>query len=100
MMKCFLLPTLLLVLPPSLPAAERVVVEIGVAGMSCEFCAYGVRKNLKKIPGIEQAVVSLEAGMARIVMAPGQAADVEVLRRAINAAGFTPEEVHTASPAK
>lgn len=96
----FLLPVLLLVLPPSLPAAERAVVEIGVAGMSCEFCAYGVEKHLKKIPGVEQAQVSLDAGMARIVMAPGQAAGVEVLRRAINAAGFTPEEVHTSPPAK
>lgn len=99
-MKHFFFSMLLMAMPLSLPAAEPVVMEIGVAGMSCEFCAYGVEKNLKKIPGVEQAQVSLDAGKARIVMAPGKAADVAAVRQAINAAGFTPGAVHSGASAK
>ena len=100
MMKHFLLPVLLLLLPLSLPAAEPQVMEIGVAGMSCEFCAYSVEKNLKKLTGVDQAQVNLDAGKARIVMAPGQATDVEAVRQAIKAAGFTPGEIQIGAPAK
>lgn len=99
-MKRYLLLAWLLIIPLSVPAAQGQVVEIGVAGMSCEFCAYGVEKKLKGVSGVQQAKVSLDEGKARIVMAPGQAADLTTLRKAIEAAGFTPGEVHSESPVK
>ncbi len=99
-MKRYLLLAWLLIIPLSVPAAQGQVVEIGVVGMSCEFCAYGVEKKLKGVPGVEQAKVSLDDGKAWIVMAPGQVADLATLRKAIEAAGFTPGEVHGESQVK
>ena len=53
---------LFLVLPTTLwgaeaesKATERQVLEIQVKGMTCPFCAYGIEKNLGKLPGVENA---------------------------------------------
>jgi len=87
-----LFTALLLVLPTAW-AAERETVEIEVNGMTCQFCVYGTEKNLGKLPGVEQANVSLDKKLARIVMAPGEHADLEAINKAIVDAGFTPGAV-------
>ncbi len=73
-------------------ATPQEVLEIDVAGMTCAFCAYGVEKNLGKLPGVEQAQVSLEAKKARVVMKAGETPDETVIREIIRDAGFTPRE--------
>ncbi|KRT56625.1 heavy-metal-associated domain-containing protein [endosymbiont of Ridgeia piscesae] len=86
-----LLIGLLLVVPLSW-ADEPQVVEIEVTGMTCPFCVYGTEKQLNKLQGVESADVSLKNKRARIVMKPGESADLEAIRKAIVAAGFTPGE--------
>ncbi len=73
-------------------ATPQEVLEIDVAGMTCAFCAYGVEKNLGKLPGVEQAQVSLEAKKARVVMKAGETPDETTIREIIRDAGFTPRE--------
>ncbi len=73
-------------------ATPQEVLEIEVAGMTCAFCAYGVEKNLGKLPGVDQAQVSLEAKKARVVMKAGETPDETVIREIIRDAGFTPRE--------
>lgn len=80
----------LLLLLPAAWAAEQEVVEIEITGMTCPFCVYGTEKNLGKLPGVEQATVSLNKKMARIIMTPGEHANMESINKAIVDAGFTP----------
>lgn len=83
---------LLLTVSPGWARAQQVV-EIEVTGMTCPFCVYGTEKNLNKLQGVESADVSLKNKRARIVMKQGESADLEVIRKAIVDAGFTPGEV-------
>ncbi len=48
------------ILPLSLFAAGEQVIDIDIEGMSCKFCAYSVQKNLKKLPDVESASVSID----------------------------------------
>lgn len=85
----------MLLFPLSLMAAGEQVVDIDIEGMSCKFCAFSVQKNLSKLPGVDKAEVSIDDKRAHIVMAPGQHADVEILKQKITDSGFTPVKVTT-----
>lgn len=77
---------------------DQQVLEIQVQGMTCPFCAYGIEKNLSKLPGVAKAQVSLEAKKVRVVMQPGQAPDEVRVRKVIVDSGFTPGEVTVHAP--
>ncbi len=96
---------LFLVLPATLwgaeaapKAAEQQILEIQVKGMTCPFCAYGIEKNLSKLPGVVKAQVSLEAKKVRVVMQPGRAPDEARVRKVIVDSGFTPGEAAVHAP--
>ena len=84
---------------PGLAQAQNVL-EIGVKGMTCSFCVYGLEKNLGKLEGVADVHVSLELGRARIVMATGHSPDLERICKAIVDAGYTPGDVQTPSEAR
>jgi len=71
-------------------ADPHAVLEIDIQGMTCPFCAYGITKNLIKLPGVDEAEVSLKAKKARVVMKSGQSPDEPRIREVIIDAGFTP----------
>ncbi len=73
-------------------AEPQEVLEIDVAGMTCAFCAYGVEKNLGKLPGVDKVQISLKAKKARVVMKVGETPDETTIREIIRDAGFTPRE--------
>jgi len=94
-MKKLLILISLLMLAPSLHAESNKVMELSVTGMTCPFCAYGIEKNLKKLPGVKQAEVSLEKNKARVIMEPGQSPNEASIREAITNSGFTPGDART-----
>lgn len=86
---------ILLLLPTLVVAGQQQVVTVEVKGMTCAFCVYGLTKNLKKIPDVQKAEVSLELKLARVTMMPGKKADIGIIKKAITKAGFTPGTVKT-----
>jgi len=74
-------------------AAERQIVELGVEGMTCKFCALNVKKNLSRIVGVKNAEVSLSDGKATIEIESGKNIDIPALKNKISELGFTPGKV-------
>lgn len=85
----------LLSLPVGGWAADQQVVEIGVSGLACPFCAYSLEKNLTKLPEVDSAEVNLAANSARVVIKIDHTADLEQIKRAVVQAGFTPGDTTT-----
>jgi len=70
-------------------AESQAVYEVGVDGLACPFCAYGVEKQLGKIDGVDSVETGIKAGLVVITMEPGATLDEDDARRAVEAAGFT-----------
>ena len=85
----------LLWLPTAVWAADQEVIEISVSGLACPFCAYGLEKNLAKLPEVDSAEVDLAASSARVVIKADHTANLEQIKLAIVNAGFTPGEATT-----
>lgn len=66
-------------------------VSIKVAGMSCGGCVRNVTGVLKALPGVTDADVSLDEGVARVSYDPASVT-VEQLRQAVIDAGFDSED--------
>lgn len=69
--------------------AEETHYLLGVNGMSCPFCVYGVEKQLKEISGVEEVNTDLATGNIWV-----EASDADVLsekstRQLLKDAGFT-----------
>lgn len=78
--------------PAPAPAAQAAgstdAIEVEVKGMACPFCAYGIEKKLRAIPGARRAKVDLEGGRARFEAPAGSVTEQQV-KQAIKDAGFT-----------
>ena len=70
-------------------------IDIGIGGMTCASCVSRVEKALKKVPGVQDAVVNLATESARIVVMPGDNLDAR-LRRAVRDAGYEPRAADAA----
>ncbi|HFE47982.1 MAG TPA: heavy-metal-associated domain-containing protein [Chromatiaceae bacterium] len=68
------------------------VVEIDVHGMTCGFCVDAVQRNLRKLPDVEKAEVSLKLKKVRI-HAKDNGLDIDRVRKTILDSGFTPIDV-------
>ncbi|MBW7859520.1 MAG: heavy-metal-associated domain-containing protein [Rhodocyclaceae bacterium] len=62
-------------------------VTIKVAGLSCGGCVRNVTGVLMALPGVVEASVSLDDGLARVAFDPG-VVTTEQLRQAVIDAGF------------
>jgi periplasmic mercuric ion binding protein len=67
-------------------------VEVQVNGMACPFCAYGIEKKLRAIPGARDVKVDLDAGRATFE-APSEAVTEQQVKQAIKDAGFSPGKI-------
>lgn len=65
-------------------------VTINVSGMSCGHCKAAVEKALKKISGVQEAVVNLEAKNVKVAY-DGAVVSVEAMKEAISDAGYQVE---------
>lgn len=65
------------------------VYRIGVDGLACPFCAYGIEKHLKALPGVKNLRISVNAGTVTVTMRDGATLSKDVANRIIKEAGFT-----------
>ena len=59
-----------------------------ISGMSCGHCKAAVEKALTGVPGVLQADVLLEEGVAVVAFDPGRV-NVERLKKQVEDAGYT-----------
>lgn len=71
-----------------------------VKGMSCPFCAYGLRKHLLAIPGVKSVRVDLNKSEATIDPKNGTHVSAAQIQQAIKDAGFTPGRIQCEVPQK
>ena len=62
---------------------------LGVKGVACPYCAFGVEKRLNKIDGVEDVVVDIGDSVVRVSMAEGTNLTEPKARKAVEEAGFT-----------
>jgi len=62
--------------------------KIPIAGMSCDHCVRTVSQALSSVPGVESAKVDLPGARAEVTVEPSRA-DLETLRTAVEAAGYS-----------
>lgn len=66
---------------------------VHIEGMACPFCAFGVEKQLKRVPGVKKAMANLGEGTATLTLKPGMQVDPERIRKAVKKAGFKVSEI-------
>ncbi len=63
--------------------------EIGVDGISCPFCSYGIEKELSRIKGVDKLGVDIKRGIVTVHMKAGASLDEARARKATKDAGFS-----------
>lgn len=84
------LPLLAQETPPH-DSAKQIVIRVD--GASCPFCAFGLEKRLGQIEGVAHVRIEMKAGEAIITLKKGAQISEQVLRQAVEEAGFTPREI-------
>ncbi len=62
---------------------------IGVDGLACPFCAYGIEKQLNRIEDVESLSTELKSGTVIITMQAGAVLTEARAKQAVEKAGFT-----------
>ncbi|MDT8320047.1 MAG: heavy-metal-associated domain-containing protein [Xanthomonadales bacterium] len=62
---------------------------LGVDGLACPFCAYGIEKRLHKVDGVADIQVDVADSVVRVTLREGKALTEEQARQAVEEAGFT-----------
>ena len=61
-------------------------IELDITGMTCDHCVNSVTNALKEVPGVSDAVVSLEDKQATVT---ADSVDVQALIAAVEEEGYT-----------
>ena len=92
-----------LLISPSFLAAQtagknelKPKVTVRVDGLTCPFCAYGLEKRIKEIPAVQESIISLEDGIVELIPRAGRHIDIDEVKAAVIAGGFTPRGVQVA----
>ncbi len=64
-------------------------VKMRVDGLACPFCAYGLEKKLKEVPGVSKIEIRVDDGLVLIDAEKDQDIALERLEPAVKDAGFT-----------
>jgi mercuric ion binding protein len=62
---------------------------LGVDGLACPFCAYGIEKRLNRIDGVIDVQVDVGESVVRVALNEGKTLTEERARQAVDEAGFT-----------
>ena len=63
--------------------------QLGVDGLACPFCAYGVEKKLSSIEGVEDIEVDIEKGQVIVTMTDDSPLTETLAGEKVEQAGFT-----------
>jgi copper chaperone len=61
-------------------------IELDITGMTCDHCVRSVTNALKDVPGVSDAVVSLDDKQATVT---AESVDIEALIAAVEEEGYT-----------
>ena len=70
-------------------AGEKATYAIGVDGLACPFCAYGIEKQLGRIAGVETVLTDIGSGTVAVTMEEGATLEEAAATNAVDNAGFT-----------
>ena len=60
-----------------------------IDGLACPFCAYGIEKQLGKLPGVTALKTNIKSGTVRVTTKKGKKLGRAQLAGAVRRAGFT-----------
>ncbi len=63
--------------------------QVGVDGLSCPFCAYGIEKQIHKLDGVKQVKVDTGKGQVVITMDDGRTLEKAQAEAAVKRSGFS-----------
>lgn len=69
----------------------KVIVE--VKGLACPYCAYGLEKQFKEMPGVTDIKIDVELGLLTFTWASGDKLDKKQIRKSVKDAGFTAGDI-------
>jgi len=75
-------------------------VDLGVDGLACPFCSYGLEKKLNEIKGVDEVSIYIDKGIASIKGNKGESIDVDQLDPVVKDAGFTTREISVVAVGK
>ena len=67
-------------------------VTVEVDGLACPFCAYGLEQRIQEIPSVQQSIINIEAGTVELTPNEGEHIDIDEVKAAVKAGGFTARE--------
>ena len=72
--------------------------DLGINGLSCPFCSYGIEKEISKIEGVEKITVDIAKAVVRVRMRGEMTLTEVVAKKAAKDAGFSLRSFAPASP--
>ncbi len=76
---------------PGLAQIESITLKVD--GLSCPFCSYGLSKELKKVDGVKNTKIFVDAGRVELELEKGKPVDIDKLPEAVRSGGFTAREI-------
>ncbi len=83
---------------PAMAQAGANSYEIGVDGISCPFCSYGIEKELSAIKGVGKLGVDIKRGVVTVRMLAGAKLNEAQARKAAKDAGFSMRSFTAVTP--
>lgn len=78
---------------PGVAGDRATTIEVAINGMVCSFCAQGVERKLRSLPGAESVQVDLSKRLVSVTLRPGATLTDEQLRNLIRNAGYDVRQI-------
>ncbi len=88
-MKKFILIILFVLYCNSMVYAAGTEYQLGVDGVACPFCVYGIEKKLSKLGGIERIETDIQKGLVILIMKEDSTLSEAAISDAVIKAGFS-----------
>ncbi|MFQ5536871.1 MAG: heavy-metal-associated domain-containing protein [Gemmatimonadota bacterium] len=82
--------------PEQSSQARAPEIVLGVDGLACPFCAYGLEKKLRRLPGVDSLEIDIDGGEVLLFVKENARVTDEELQQAVDDAGFTIREIRRA----